>query len=148
MIFAQILLITAVLAIMALGLRSYSSRTRALTTIAFLGFAALAISAILFPVWTGRVANLIGIGRGTDLVMYCLVIFVMFSTVNGSIQHRREQRRFTQLVRHIVLMEAGTPIPPTNQSADLEPPVSDPTQAHPCNNDADSETTITVTEAS
>jgi len=120
MIFAQILLIIAVIATMALGLRSYSSRTQALTTIAFFVFAILAIAAVIFPAWTTKLANLIGIGRGADLVLYCLVIFVMFRTINDSIHQRRERQRFAKLVRHIVLMETEVPVTPQPKQSETQ----------------------------
>jgi len=109
MIVIQILLIAAVLATMFYFLRSYSSRTRALTKIAAILFSLLAISAILFPDLTGVLAQLVGVGRGTDLVLYCLVIVVGFMVVNDNLHRRREEQRFAKLIRHITLMEAPQP---------------------------------------
>ena len=43
-----------------------------------LGFAALVIVTILFPATTSVVAELIGIGRGADLVFYMTSFAVMF----------------------------------------------------------------------
>jgi len=112
----KILLIVAVLAIMAVFLRSYSSRTRALTKILALAFVAIAVLAILFPDWTTHLANLIGIGRGADLVLYCLVVVVIFMAVNNSLRRRIDDQRFAKLVRQISLMEAPDvpPAPPVD----------------------------------
>jgi len=102
----KILLIVAVLLIMALFLRSYSSNTRALSKILALIFALFAVSTILLPDWTTRVANLIGIGRGADLLLYCLVVVVVFMIVNGDLRRRADDKRFAKVVRHVSLMDA------------------------------------------
>ena len=109
MILIKALLIVAVLATMAVFLRLRSSRTRALTNILALIFAVFAVMAILFPEWTTRVANLIGIGRGADLLLYCLVIVVIFMVVNNNLRRQAADKRFAKVVRHISLMDAPQP---------------------------------------
>jgi len=108
----KILLIVAVLAIMAIFLRSYSSNTRALSKILALAFALFAVCAILFPNATTRLANMIGIGRGADLLLYCLVIVVVFMIVNGDLHRRVDDKRFAKIVRHVSLMDAPSPPAP------------------------------------
>ena len=106
----KIILIVAVVAMMAVFLRSYSTRTRALSRILALAFALFAVAAILFPDATTGVAKLIGIGRGADLLLYCLVLVVVFMIVNGDLRRRAAEKRFAKLVRHVSLMDA--PVPP------------------------------------
>ena len=109
MIIIKILLVVAVLGLMIVLLRSYSARTRALTVIATFLFTIFAIAAIIFPAWTTRLANLIGVGRGADLLLYGLVVVVMFMIVNQSLHQRREERRFAKAIRQIALLTVATP---------------------------------------
>lgn len=69
-------------------------------------FVIAAILAILFPQWLTAFAQLIGVGRGADLLLYALVI-VFFAFVYT--QYRRnltQQRQLTLLVRHVALTSA------------------------------------------
>ena len=64
----QVVLVVGILIISARLLRGRGARVVALRRIGMLAFAALAIASILFPeTWT-RVAKLVGVGRGTDMV--------------------------------------------------------------------------------
>jgi hypothetical protein len=69
-------------------------------------FVAVAIVSILFPVWLTRLAHLIGVGRGTDLLLYVLVIaFLLYASTS----YRRNMllnRKITQLARAATLAEA------------------------------------------
>ncbi|MDR2974170.1 MAG: DUF2304 domain-containing protein [Propionibacteriaceae bacterium] len=105
MMVIQVILIVLVVVIMALFLRP-SSRIRALTTITAIIFAGFAIAAVLFPEAVTWVANLIGIGRGTDLLLYCLTVIVIFTLIKDSIARRRDQQRFARLVRQVALLQA------------------------------------------
>jgi len=115
MIVIKILLAVAVVLIMAFFLRSYSSRTRALTKLLALVFTLFALAAIIFPAWTTHLANLIGVGRGADLLLYALVVLVIFMLVNDNLHRRADDKRFAKLVRHASLMEA--PPPPSSPPA-------------------------------
>ncbi|MCL1922539.1 MAG: DUF2304 domain-containing protein [Propionibacteriaceae bacterium] len=109
MIVIQVLLITGVVTVMFLFLRSYSNRTRALTKIGAVLFAAMTISTIIYPNITMAAARLVGVGRGTDLVLYLLVLVVGFMAVNDNLHRRREQQRLARIVRQLALMEAPDP---------------------------------------
>ena len=62
--------------------------------------------AVLFPNYTNAIANVLGIGRGADLLLYGFVIFVLFYVVH---QYRRQlwqQKVTTDLARAIALAQA------------------------------------------
>lgn len=62
--------------------------------------------AVLFPNYTNAIANLLGIGRGADLLLYGFVIFVLFYVVH---QYRRQlwqQKVTTDLARALTLAQA------------------------------------------
>jgi hypothetical protein len=62
--------------------------------------------AVLFPNYTNAIANVLGIGRGADLLLYGFVIFVLFYVVH---QYRRQlwqQKVTTDLARALTLVQA------------------------------------------
>lgn len=62
--------------------------------------------AVLFPNYTNAIANVLGIGRGADLLLYGFVIFVLFYVVH---QYRRQlwqQKVTTDLARALTLAQA------------------------------------------
>jgi hypothetical protein len=105
----QLLLIAAILALAILLLRRPGSDSHlALRRLVFGLFALAAILSVLFPQWLTWVARLVGVGRGTDLLLYGLVvIFLVFVYT----QYRRNtalQRQVTILARKIALLETET----------------------------------------
>jgi len=62
--------------------------------------------AVVFPNYTNAIANVLGIGRGADLLLYGFVIFVLFYVVH---QYRRQlwqQKVTTDLARALTLAQA------------------------------------------
>ncbi len=62
--------------------------------------------AILWPQVTTRVADMLGIGRGADLVFYCAVVIMLMGFWAIYIRLRRVRRDVTLLVRHLAILEA------------------------------------------
>ncbi|QEL13248.1 DUF2304 domain-containing protein [Limnoglobus roseus] len=74
--------------------------------------------AILDPLLIQRVADLLGIGRGADVVLYLFVLAFLWVSFFLYSCHLRVQRQVTQLARHIAIQEArrghespGTAVP-------------------------------------
>lgn len=103
----QLLLIAGVVVLGGLLMRRTGADSHLAIRRMLMGlFVVAAILSILFPQWLSWVANLIGVGRGTDLLLYTLVIafFALIYT-----QHRRNlatQRQVTLLARRLALLEA------------------------------------------
>ena len=58
---------------------------------------------ILFPdVWS-RLARMVGVGRGTDLVLYALVVAFLSFTVTTYLRFRDLETNYTRLARRIAL---------------------------------------------
>jgi hypothetical protein len=106
----QLLLILAV-GIVALFLLRASAGVRhlAIRRVLLLGFAALAIASILVPTWVTSVAHLVGVGRGTDLLLYGLIVTFLGYTATSYRRSRQIERRFTELTRQIALDEVPPP---------------------------------------
>ena len=68
----------------------------------------IAVMAILFPGFTTVIANLLGVGRGTDLLIYIFVFGVafVFVVLNGRIMSLEEN--ITQIVRELALLSQTT----------------------------------------
>jgi hypothetical protein len=63
--------------------------------------------AVLFPNYTTVVAGFLGIGRGTDLLLYAFVVFALFYVVH---QYRRQlwqEKTITDLARALTLVRAA-----------------------------------------
>lgn len=103
----QLLLIVAVVALgLVMMRRSGADSHLAIRRLLLLLFVIAATLSILFPQWLTWLAGLVGVGRGTDLLLYALV--VMFLTFVYS-QHRRNialQRSVTLLARRAAITEA------------------------------------------
>jgi small membrane protein len=83
-----------------------SSRIKAWKKIAIIIFILIAIFAVLFPDSSNKLANLVGVGRGADLLLYLLTTAFVFSTFNGYVTNKIEQERYVILARKIALLEA------------------------------------------
>ncbi|HET7476236.1 MAG TPA: DUF2304 domain-containing protein [Dermatophilaceae bacterium] len=102
----QIVLIAAVLVGAATLLRRRGDRTQALRRVGLLVFGAGAVLSILFPsIWNG-IARMVGVGRGTDMVLYALVVAFLSFTVTSYLRFRDLESRYTKLARRIALDEA------------------------------------------
>ena len=62
--------------------------------------------AIIWPDVTGAVAKRLGIGRGADLVLYCVAVVMMIGFLMVYVRLRRLRREMTLLVRHLAIRDA------------------------------------------
>lgn len=117
----QLLLIAGVVVIGVLLMRRTGADSHLAIRRMLMGLFVLgAILSILFPQWLTWFANLIGVGRGTDLLLYALVI-AFFAFVYA--QHRRNlatQRQVTLLARRLALLEASQDEADRSQDASAE----------------------------
>ena len=103
----QILLITAILVIGFLVIRNPGSDSHlAIRRLLLLAFVVAAVLSVLFPQWLTWVAALIGVGRGTDLLLYGLVVVVLVFIATQYRANVEQNRRITRLARRIALLEA------------------------------------------
>ncbi|WP_228554990.1 DUF2304 domain-containing protein [Catenulispora pinisilvae] len=106
MIIQAILLVIAAVFLLLFIRNWYSVQTRALKRLAFLIFIALMVVAILRPNWVNSVAHKVGVGRGTDLVLYALAVAFVFVSVNTYFRLKTQESRFTELARVIAVRDA------------------------------------------
>lgn len=109
----QILLISAMAAVGWMMLRSPGgARHQAGRRLATLAFVLFAITAIAFPSLMTRVAHLVGVGRGADLLLYALAVALPVQVLSSFRANAARERQITKLARRIALNEAPTPAAP------------------------------------
>lgn len=103
----QIVLIVAVVAIGAFFMRRTGADNHlAIRRLLFGLFVLVAVLSILFPQWLTWVANLVGVGRGTDLLLYALVVMFLVFVYTQSRRNTAQQQRITLLARRLALLQA------------------------------------------
>lgn len=119
MLLIQILLVIAVAALTLYFLSNRrKARAKAGVKIGFVVFLVIAIFAVLFPDATTWVAQLVGVQRGTDLMLYGLIVAFVFVTISSYLRFREQELRFARLARAVALSNAQAPAP--EKTAPLE----------------------------
>lgn len=106
--FAQVFLLFLAVSGMILVILRY--RQRRIGSVASLFWLLLWIgtaTVILYPNSTVVIARLLGIGRGTDLVLYISIIVIMYLLFKVYVRLEQVDREMTQIVRAIAMREAG-----------------------------------------
>ena len=119
----QILLVIAVAALTLYFLSNRrKARAKAGVKIGFVVFLVIAIFAVLFPDATTWVAQLVGVQRGTDLMLYGLIVAFVFVTISSYLRFREQELRFARLARAVALSNAQAPLEKTAQPEETARP--------------------------
>lgn len=103
----QFLLVLAVLGLLFVFVRSSGAvYVQASKRIALVLFAVANIYAVMRPDDLTTIARMLGVGRGTDLVLYALVVAFMAGMFSFYQRFRLVDRRYTELVRTVAIREA------------------------------------------
>ena len=109
-IVVQIVLVLSVVIVSLSLLRGGSySRHLAIRRIMLVLFACVAAFSVFFPEMLTQVARFFGIGRGTDLVLYALIVSFLVFMATTYQRFRHLETTFTKLARRIALDEAEKP---------------------------------------
>ena len=121
LVLIQVLLILVVILVVARLFRSRGARAQAIRRLGVIAFGAFAVVSILFPDLWSSIARAVGVGRGTDLVLYSLVVAFLSFTVTTYLRFRDLETRYTRLARRMALDEVrhhhGEPDPKDPPSA-------------------------------
>ncbi|MBX3087589.1 MAG: DUF2304 domain-containing protein [Cryobacterium sp.] len=105
----QIIAVVAIIVAAFFMLRGGGARHQAVRRIFMLVFIVAAASSVFFPqAWTW-LANLIGIGRGADLLLYLLVLTFLGFVATSYRRFRQLENNVTELGRRIALLTAEAP---------------------------------------
>ena len=88
------------------------ARAKAGVKLGFVVFIVAAVWAVLRPDDLTVLANWIGVDRGTDLLLYLLVIAFMFTTMSTWIRFREQELRYARLARAVALQSPALPATP------------------------------------
>jgi hypothetical protein len=106
----QGLLITSIIALLVYLLRSRrSAQSRAWVKVGYVVFVMAAVYAVLRPNDTTVVAHWLGVDRGTDLMLYALIIAFSFTTLSTYLRFKDLELRYARLARAVALEGAQTP---------------------------------------
>lgn len=83
------------------------ARNQALRRLGVLALAGFAVVTVLAPTTMTRLAGLVGVGRGTDLLLYGLAVAFFGYTVTSYRRNRVFEEQMTALARGIALAEAA-----------------------------------------
>lgn len=130
MIVVQLVLIAAFLVLAVVGIRSRTAHSvSASKKLLFLFFMVVVVAAVLSPDAVTWFANRLGVGRGTDLVLYLLAVNFGFYVVNDYLRTQDSREQLHRLARQIAVVEAlgryGIVHPPPSMSPEDE---SDPAE--------------------
>lgn len=109
-IIVQIVLVLAVILVSLVLMRGGSNaRHLAIRRILLCLFACAAGLSVFFPELLTALARLFGIGRGTDLVLYALIVSFLVFMATTYQRSRSLEMSITKLSRRIALDETGEP---------------------------------------
>lgn len=109
-IIVQIALVLAVIVVSVALMRGGSNaRHLAIRRIMLVLFACVAAFSVFFPSTLTQVAQVLGIGRGTDLVLYALVVSFLVFMATTYQRFRHLEHSLTLLSRRIALDDAEQP---------------------------------------
>ena len=104
----KVILLAAFGLVAVIGLRApRGARHLALRRVALIVFVLFAVASVLFPDVWNTLANLVGVGRGTDLLLYVLIIVFLGFMATSYLRFRGLEFQITQLARRIALDEVG-----------------------------------------
>lgn len=102
----QLLLILVALWLLVFIARQKASAISAFKKIGLSIFAVAVVASVLFPSITTWLANLLGIGRGADLLLYGMAATFMVYALTQYTRAQATRRVTFQLARHVALLEA------------------------------------------
>lgn len=102
----QIVLVLAVILGSLVLMRGGANASHlAIRRILLLAFALIAALSIFLPELLTGLANVFGIGRGTDLVLYGFIVCFMVFMASSAQRHRHMEESLTRLARRVALDE-------------------------------------------
>lgn len=106
----KILLISFIVLIcLVLVMPGRGARRLAIRRIALLFVGLAGVLAVAFPEIVNTLANYIGVGRGTDLILYVLVVVFVGNSISSSLRARQLEAQITILARSIAIEGAQKP---------------------------------------
>jgi hypothetical protein len=114
-----------VVAVLILAIFTFRNRARveirASIRLGVVLLAAAAIASILDPNLTQRAANVVGVTRGTDLLLYVLIVVFAFAAVSAYFRFRQLEHVLARVIRNQAIRDAVRADGPPGQRSVDEP---------------------------
>jgi small membrane protein len=81
-------------------------RHAAIRRLVMVGLLAVTVIAVVFPSVVTEVAHFVGLGRGTDLLLYGLIVVFIGNSLLVQRRYRNTERQITELARQIAILQA------------------------------------------
>ena len=101
-----VIFIASALVIKTIG-GSRSHKTKAWKKLLLLLLAIFMVIAVLWPDITNKLAKLVGVGRGADLLLYLLSISFIIYVLNSYLRQQEQVDQTFRLARKIAIIEAN-----------------------------------------
>ncbi len=104
MINIKIILLLPLLVLIIVALQRL--RNRLFYRLGLIAVSATGVLFVLFPAITDKLAHLVGVGRGADLVMYLFIVFFFMTSIALYSKIKAVEASQTNLVRKIAIQRA------------------------------------------
>ena len=105
----QLLLVAGIVVIVGWLFLTRGAKQLAVRRLLIIAFAVFAVLTVLFPRVLSEVANLVGVGRGADLLLYATVVVLLGFLALQEARTKAAEKRTTYLARRLALDEAEAP---------------------------------------
>ncbi|WP_227873228.1 DUF2304 domain-containing protein [Brachybacterium ginsengisoli] len=105
----QLLLMAGIVLIVAWLFLTRGAKQLAIRRLLIIAFAIFAALAVMFPTLLTRVAHLVGVGRGADLLLYATVLVLLGFLALQEARTKAAEKRTTYLARRLALDETEPP---------------------------------------
>ncbi len=84
-------------------------RHAAIRRLVMVALLAITVLAVVFPSAVNAVAHFVGVGRGTDLLLYGLIVVFIGNSILVQRRYRNTERQITELARQLAILQAPPP---------------------------------------
>lgn len=84
-------------------------RHAAIRRLVMVALLAVTVLAVVFPSAVNQVAHFVGVGRGTDLLLYGLIVVFIGNSILVQRRYRNTERQITELARQLAILQAPPP---------------------------------------
>ena len=105
----QLVLVVGIVVIVAWLFMKRGAKQLAVRRLLIIAFALFAVLTVLFPGALTRTANIVGVGRGADLLLYATVLVLLGFLALQEARTKAAEKRTTYLARRLALDEAEQP---------------------------------------
>ncbi|CAM3968010.1 DUF2304 domain-containing protein [Helcobacillus massiliensis] len=105
----QMILILGIMGITAWLFLKRGAKQLAIRRLLIIMFALFAVFTVIFPTILTQVAQLVGVGRGADLLLYATVVVLLGFLALQEARTKNAEKRTTYLARRLAIADAPTP---------------------------------------